>query len=80
MNFSQLITLSILTIVLLIGAAWDLRFHKIPNWLTFPVAAMAIGSHTCMNGFSGLIFSLGGMAVGIGYLASFLSPGGYGGR
>jgi prepilin peptidase CpaA len=67
-----------LATLLLIGAAWDLRFHKIPNWLTFPAAVVAITYHTAMNGFSGLLFSLEGIAVGIAILLPFYLLGGMG--
>jgi prepilin peptidase CpaA len=78
MNFFELIPFSILATVLIIGAAWDLRFHKIPNWLTFPAAVLAIAYHTGMNGFSGFLFSLEGMAAGIAILLPFYSLGGMG--
>ena len=67
-----------LATLLLIGAAWDLWFHKIPNWLTFPAAALAITYHSAMNGFSGLLFSLEGIAVGIAILLPFYLLGGMG--
>jgi len=78
MNFSEIIPSSILAIVLLIGTAWDLRFHKIPNWLTFPVAGMAIITHTWMKGFSGFLFGLEGVAVGIAILLPGYLRGGMG--
>ena len=64
--------------ILLIGAVMDILSKKIPNWLTFPVAAAAIVYHTSMNGFSGFLFSLGGVAVGIGLLLPFFLLGGMG--
>jgi prepilin peptidase CpaA len=78
MNYSDPVTLLFLAALLLVGAAWDLRFHKIPNWLTFPAAALAIAYHTAMSGFSGLLFSLGGIAVGIAILLPFYLLGGMG--
>jgi prepilin peptidase CpaA len=77
MNF-ELIPFSILATVLIIGAAWDLRFHKIPNWLTFPAIGLAIAYHTSMNGFSGFFFSLEGMTAGIAILLPFYLLGGMG--
>ena len=78
MNFSELIPSSILAIVLLIGAAWDLRFHKIPNCLTFPAAGLALAYHIALKGFGGLLFSLEGIAVGIAILLPFYLFGGMG--
>ena len=78
MIFSELIPSLILAIVLMIGAAWDLRFHKIPNWLTFPAVALAITYHSSMNGFSGFLFSLEGIGVGIAILIPFYLLGGMG--
>jgi prepilin peptidase CpaA len=78
MNISDPLPSLFLATVLLTGAAWDLRFHKIPNWLTFPAAALAIAYHTVMNGFGGFLFSLEGIAVGIAILLPFYLLGGMG--
>ncbi len=77
MNFdsNQLIFLAF---ILLIGAVMDIRSKKIPNWLTFPVAAIAIVYHTSMNGISGLLFSLEGIGLGIAILLPFYLLGGMG--
>ena len=63
---------------LAIGALWDLRFRRIPNWLTLPAAATAIVYHTAMNGLEGFLFSLEGMALGIAILLPFYLKGGMG--
>lgn len=57
-----------LTIILLIAAVIDIRFHKIPNWVTFPTMIAAIVGQTSMKGFEGLLFSLEGIGVGIAIL------------
>lgn len=77
-NFLDPVPSLFLATVLLTGAAWDLRFHKIPNWLTFPAASLAIVYHTAMNGFGGFLFSLEGIAVGIAILLPFYLLGGMG--
>ena len=57
-----------LTIMLLIAAGNDIRFHKIPNWVTYPTMVAAIVGHTSMKGSEGLFFSLEGIGVGIAVL------------
>lgn len=64
MNFFQTL--------LLIGTTWisaieDLRCQKIPNIVTYPSMALAIGYHILSAGLSGLIFSAGGLALGIAF-------------
>jgi prepilin peptidase CpaA len=78
MDFSKLILFSILVLVLFTGAVWDLRFRKIPNWLTFPAMAIAVAHHTVVNGFTGFFFSLEGAAVGMAILLPFYLLGGMG--
>lgn len=57
-----------LTIVLLIAAINDVRFHKIPNWLTYPTILIAVAYHAGTKGFDGFLFSLEGMGLGIAVL------------
>jgi prepilin peptidase CpaA len=57
-----------LTIVLIIAAVSDLRVQRIPNWLTFSTMIVAVAYHTGMKGLGGLLFSLGGISVGIAFL------------
>jgi len=57
--------------VLIAAAVNDLRFQKIPNLLTYPSMAVAVGYHVVMNGLDGLLFSAGGLALGI---AVFILP------
>jgi len=67
-NPSSTIPLLFLTIALLIAAINDIRFHKIPNWLTLTIVIAGILYHTTMKGFNGFLFSVGGIAVGIATL------------
>lgn len=67
-----------LSSVLLIAGVSDIRSHKIPNWLTYPTMFVAIAYHTTMNGLSGLLFSLEGLALGIAFLLVFYLLGGMG--
>jgi prepilin peptidase CpaA len=54
-----------LTAVLILAAVQDVRFRKIPNWLTIPAALAAVLCHTLIKGGEGLLFSLSGALVGI---------------
>ncbi|MDL2124903.1 MAG: A24 family peptidase [Deltaproteobacteria bacterium] len=54
-----------LSAVLIAASVNDLRFQKIPNLLTYPAMAMAVGCHVVMNGLNGLLFSTAGLALGI---------------
>ena len=63
----------VLSVIVLLGAATDLRKHKIPNWLTLP--AMVLG--LVINGLGGLGFqtALFGMLVAIGIYFLFFAIG-----
>lgn len=57
----------------------DLRTRRLPNWLTVPALLAAVVMHTCINGFSGLVFSLAGFGTGFGILLILWLVGGGGG-
>jgi prepilin peptidase CpaA len=65
-------------LVLIIAVVWDLRFRRIPNWLTLPVLVFGVGYHTITAGTTGLVFSLLGVAVGFGFFLLFYLAGGMG--
>lgn len=58
----------LLTSVLVIAAAFDLRLQKIPNLLTYPTVGVAMGYHFVTQSTGGLLFSLGGLVTGIAVL------------
>ena len=64
MNMSPLL-FSFLMSSLIASAVADLRFAKIPNWITFPTMATGILYHTSVSGLDGLFYSLGGLALGV---------------
>lgn len=68
MNLIEATPFLFLTIILLIAAIFDMRFHKIPNWLTYSTMAGAIIYHTGINGWEGLLFCGGGLGLGIAIL------------
>ena len=63
--------ITFLVIVLVIAALIDFRVQKIPNLLTFPTMILALAFHGVMNGMEGLLFSSGGLILGI---AIFILP------
>jgi prepilin peptidase CpaA len=67
MNLPMDVFLIVLLSLILISAAInDLRFQKIPNLITYPSMAVAIGYYGVVYGMDGLLFSAGGLMVGIG--------------
>lgn len=50
----------------------DLRWRRIPNWLTFPAAAIALILHVVASGWPGAKLSLLGAALGLGVLLPFV--------
>jgi prepilin peptidase CpaA len=67
MNLSPDVFLIIfLSAILVVAAVQDLRFQKIPNLFTYPTMAIGLACHGMINGLDGLLFSAGGLALGIG--------------
>jgi prepilin peptidase CpaA len=56
---------------MLIAAVQDMRFQKIPNLVTYPTMSIALVYHFVTNRLDGLLFSAGGLTVGI---AIFILP------
>jgi prepilin peptidase CpaA len=50
----------------------DLRWRKIPNWLTYPAAPVAILLHGIASGKHAALMSLAGLALGLGVLLPFV--------
>jgi prepilin peptidase CpaA len=68
----MLSTMIILLAVLLVSAIYtDLRWFRIPNWLTFAAMGLGILVQAWIGGFHGALFSLAGLGVGMGL---FLLP------
>lgn len=44
----------------------DLRWSRIPNWLTFPAMAVGLVVQIWVGGLHGALFSLAGLGVGMG--------------
>jgi prepilin peptidase CpaA len=77
MNIHPL-ALACLIVVLIIAFITDVRLHKIPNWLTYPLIFLAIIAYSDLNGFQGLLFSAEGLGLGLILLMPFHMLGGMG--
>lgn len=71
--------LSVMVIVVaILGAAWDLKSRKIPNWLTLSSALIGLGMRFFFNGFHGLTVAFLGVILGIALLVLVYLMGGMG--
>lgn len=61
----------VLTPLLIAAIYTDLRWSRIPNWLTFSAMGIGILIHTSIGGLQGALSSLAGLGVGMGL---FLLP------
>ena len=60
-------------VLLALIAGWtDLRYRRIPNWLTVPAAVAGVCSNTVLNGWAGLKMSLLGVGLGLALLLPFV--------
>lgn len=65
------IMIIMLTVLLIIAIYTDLRWSRIPNWLTFPAMGLGIVVHPWVGGLGDALFGLAGLVVGMGL---FLLP------
>jgi len=77
-NHSQPIIISVVALVLFAVYA-DLRWRKIPNYLTLPAVAAGLLVNFLANGWNGLLFGFGGFMLGMGLLILPFLFGGMGG-
>ena len=57
----------VLIILVLAAAVYDVRYRRIPNWLTVSGAAVGLALNTFLySGWPGLVFSLKGLLLGFG--------------
>jgi prepilin peptidase CpaA len=54
--------------ILVLAVVYDLRLQRIPNLLTYPAMAGALLYHAGKGGVDGLLFSAGGLALGVALL------------
>lgn len=65
MQLIELIPIWFLLAVLFVATVHDIRYQKIPNLLTFTSIGVSLLYYSFLNGFSGFLFSLEGICVGI---------------
>ena len=60
-------------VLLALIAGWtDLRYRRIPNWLTVSAAVLGIAASVALNGLQGLKTSLFGVGIGLALLLPFV--------
>ena len=68
----------VLTLVVVVAAVTDLRWRRIPNWITVSGAALGLVLHLVQGGLSGALLSLAGAALGFAIFIAFYVAGGMG--
>jgi len=72
------VSIVILFAALIAASLTDISRRKVPNTITFPLAAFGLLYHFYVSGWSGLIFSATGILAGAGLLVMFYLMGGMG--
>jgi prepilin peptidase CpaA len=65
------VPLIILSLALILATTFDLRQHRIPNAVTFPVMVSAVVFFSYLNGLDGFLQSVGGLFLGLALLLPF---------
>ncbi len=55
----------VLVFALFFGVMWDLREHKVPNRIVISATSFAVALHFARGGVDELMYSLGGLALGV---------------
>jgi len=55
----------VITAAMMVAVVSDLRYQKIPNWLTLSTFILAVTYHTISHGLSGFLFAIEGGVIGI---------------
>ena len=69
----------LVAVLALTAGITDLRYRKIPNWLTYPAIPIAILLHWIIAGGHAALLSMAGVAIGLSVLLPFVLLGGLGG-
>ncbi len=56
-----------LLVLVLTAGAYDIRFRRIPNWLSVSGVALGAGLNLLLSGASGISFALKGLGLGFGF-------------
>jgi prepilin peptidase CpaA len=54
------------------AAVTDLRWRRVPNWLTVPGLLIGLAGNGALGGWSGLLFAIKGAGVGLALLLPFV--------
>jgi len=76
--FDHQVTFILFASILILAAFFDMRYRKIPNFLTFPAVLVGLAFHFSTGGLQGLFFSLKGLGLGFVLLIPFYAGGGMG--
>jgi prepilin peptidase CpaA len=63
--------LALLVVLLLPAMLFDIRQHRIPNWLTLPAWVIGIGLHAILGGWTGFLEAGAGWLVMFGLMFPF---------
>ena len=69
-------TAFVLSVLLVVAVATDLKSHRIPNLLLLPALSLALMLHTVNAGMVGLFTAIGGLAAGLAMLLPLYALGG----
>ncbi len=69
-------TAFVLSVLLVVAVATDLKSHRIPNLLLLPALSLALMLHAVNAGMVGLFTSIGGLALGLAMLLPLYAVGG----
>jgi prepilin peptidase CpaA len=67
----EVFLLIVLFVLLTLSAITDIKWKKIPNFLTFPVMLIGLTAHGFTSGVLGLIYSFEGLFLGLALLIVF---------
>jgi len=62
--FINTISTLLLLLLMFLAVIIDIRYHRIPNWVTLSTLFIGLSTQLIINGSNGLIFALGGVALG----------------
>jgi prepilin peptidase CpaA len=63
MSQHPILLASLLIPCLVIASAMDLRYHRLPNWLTVTVAVVGLSTRIIMDGWAGVVDGAAGFAL-----------------
>lgn len=63
----------LIVLVSLIALVTDFKWRKIPNWLTFPAIGVGILLNTTIDGWGGLVRSVGGLVFALAFMLPFFA-------